>query len=166
VTHPYSKETYVGNPPPEFSWLTKPTRSEYNSFIHALDKMISENINRDFFKGKIDLNEETELRNGKVRIIDKGSLKLLDEYLKKYWRFPDSKPKNEMIKTFKTIRAMRQKPAHQIIDDYYDSGYYKRQRNLIYKAYEGIRTLRLILTNHPKAKSYVPPKLLQEGRIA
>jgi len=163
---PLFKKTFVNNLPKEFNWLTKPTRTEYNSFIHVLDKIISENINRGFFKEKISLKEEIPLGKDKARIVDKGSIRLLDKYLKKYWRFPDPKPKDEMIKTFRAIRKMRQKPAHQTIDDNYNAVYFENQRRLIYRAYKAIRTLRLLLTNHPKAKSYVPPAWLQEGRIS
>lgn len=163
---PLFKETFIDNPPREFNWLTKPTRREYNSFVHVLDKIISENINKGFFKGKINLKEEISLEKGKVRIVDKGSITLFEEYLEKYWRFSDPERKNEMIRTFKTIRRMRQKPAHQTINDQYNAIYFEHQHRLIYHAYKAIRTLRLILMNHPKAKSYIPPKWLQEGRIA
>lgn len=162
---PLFKKNFVNNPPREFNWLTKPTTSGYNLFIHTLDKMISENIDRDFFKGKINLNEEIQNKTGKVRDVRKGSIRLLEEYLAKYWRFPDPEPKNEMIRTFKNIRKSRQKPAHVAVEDRYDITYHQQQRNLIFQAYRAIRTLRLSLANHPKAKSYIPPDWLQKGRI-
>lgn len=162
---PIFKKTFANNHPREFNWLTKPTISEYNSFIHTLDKMISENVHRDFFKGKINLNEEIQHETGKVRVVSKGSIRLLEEYLAKYWRFPDPEPKNEMIRTFKNIRKARQKPAHVAVEDKYDITYHQQQRNLIFQTYKAIRTLRLLLMNHPKAKSYVPPEWLQKGRI-
>jgi len=156
---PLFKKTFVNDPPREFNWLTKPTTREYNSFIHTLDKMISENIDRDFFKGKIELNEEIQNDNGKVRVVSKGSIRLLEEYLAKYWRFPHPEPKNEMIRAFRNIRKARQKPAHVAVEDKYDITYPQQQRNLIFQAYRAIRTLRLLLMKHPKVKSYVPPRV-------
>ena len=80
-------------------------------------------------------------------------------------RFPDPKPKDEMINAFKEIRKERIKPAHKIEDDTYDKSYFKLQKDLVYNSYKSIRCIRLILTNHPKAKSYNPPEWLQKGRI-
>ena len=89
----------------------------------------------------------------------------MEEYLEKYWRFPDPKPKEDMIKTFKDIRRMRQEPAHKIVDDAYDLNYFQKQHELMNRVYRAIRTLRLILKNHLKARSYKSPKWLDEGRI-
>lgn len=36
--------------PREFGYLLRPTLKEYNEFVHLLDKMLSENLNRKFFK--------------------------------------------------------------------------------------------------------------------
>lgn len=127
--------------------------------------MISENINVKFFKGKINFQEKISTGENKSRIIDKSSLRLLEEYLKKYWKFPDPKPKDNMIETFKYIRKMRQEPAHKITDDVYDRNYFQKQHELMDRVYRAVRILRLILKNHPKARSYQSPKWLDEGRI-
>lgn len=162
---PLFKRTFLDNAPKEFSRLTKPTKDEYTKFIHAIDKMISENINRNFFKSKITFQEKISTGENKLRIIDKSSLRLLEEYLEKYWKFPNPKPKEDMIETFKHIRKMRQEPAHKITDDAYDLNYFQKQHELTDRVYRAIRTLRLILKNHPKARSYQSPKWLDEGRI-
>lgn len=159
------KRTYLDNPPKEFSRLTKPTKGEYAEFVHTVDKMISENINRNFFEGKIDMQKEILMKENKSRIIDKSSLRLLEEYLGKHWRFPNPKPKDDMVETFKYVRKIRQEPAHKITDNIYDSAYIQKQQELIEQVYKAIRTLRLILRNHPKARSYQSPKWLDEGRI-
>lgn len=162
---PLFKRTFLDNAPKEFSRLTKPTKGQYTKFIHAVDKMISENINMKFFEGKINFQEKISIGENKSRVVDKSSLRLLEEYLKKYWKFPDPKPKEDMIETFKHIRRMRQEPAHKITDDVYDFNYFQKQHELMDRVYRAIRTLRLILKNHPKARSYQSPKWLDEGRI-
>ncbi len=39
------------NRPKEFTFFFLPTLRNYNEFVLLLDKMISDNINKDFFKG-------------------------------------------------------------------------------------------------------------------
>ena len=78
---------------------------------------------------------------------------------------PDPKPMTEMFATFKKIRKLRQKPAHSIEEDKFDQTYVKSQRDLIMKAYNAMRTLRLILANHPNVRGYQVPDWLQTGKI-
>jgi len=52
--------------PKEFTFFLIPTLENYNSFVSLLDKMISENINKKFFKGEIDLFELIKLPDGLV----------------------------------------------------------------------------------------------------
>ncbi|MBT6735227.1 hypothetical protein HOA69_02590, partial [Candidatus Woesearchaeota archaeon] len=44
--------TFEKQKPNDFAWITKPTYKEYYQLLHLIDKLISENINKDFFKGK------------------------------------------------------------------------------------------------------------------
>jgi hypothetical protein len=39
--------------PLEFATMLRPTRRQYLEFAQVLDKMLSDNVNRDFFKGDI-----------------------------------------------------------------------------------------------------------------
>jgi hypothetical protein len=71
----------------------------------------------------------------------------------------------EMFATFKKIRKLRQKPAHSVEEDKFDQTYVKSQRDLIIKAYNVMRTLRLILANHPNVRGYRVPDWLQTGKI-
>jgi hypothetical protein len=41
----------------------------------------------------------------------------------------------------------------------------ERRRDLIMKAYNAMRTLRLILANHPNVRGYKVPDWLQTGKI-
>jgi len=71
------------------------------------------------------------------------------------------------MQTFKKIRKLRQKPAHTIFEDKFDQKFIKRQRELIIKAYESVRTIRLIFQNHPKVKNSEIdiPRWLEKGDI-
>lgn len=151
--------------PREFCFLIRPTLKEYNDFVHLLDKIISENINREFFLNDIELQSEELRRDGRIVVRQKGTIQLLDEWLRLKSRTPDREPIEEMIQTFKEIRQLRQHPAHSIAEDVFDQKYFKQQRDLIIRAYSGIRLLRLIFENHPKVKGYSIPDYLKKGEI-
>lgn len=151
--------------PRGFGFLLRPTLKEFNDFCHLLDKMISENINKSFFRRDISLDFEEILPNGKSKITTKGSLYLLEEWLRRV-HFPDPKPKDEMIRIFKKVRKLRQIPAHEVQEDIFNQKYFKQQRKLIIDAYGAIRTLRLIFANHPRVKEYKDiPDWLFKGDI-
>jgi len=160
------KEEYREDKKPRgFGFLLRPTLKEFNDFCHLLDKMVSENINKDFFKNDIPLNFEETLSGNKIKIIPKGSLVLLEEWLSRV-HFPDPVPKNRMIKVFRSIRKLRQPPAHKVEEDIFNQKYFSKQRKLVIDAYSAIRTLRLIFANHPRVKGYKDiPDWLFKGDI-
>ena len=161
----FFKKTYKENKPKEFGFLIRPTLKEFDSFIHLLDKMISENINKDFFLNEIKYETEEKRKDGKKIIKQKGTISLLDEWLNSKIKFKDPKPKNDMIKIFRKIRDLRMRPAHKVINDTFDQKYFKQQRELIIEAYNAIRTLRLILANNQNTKKYNIPEWLFKGEI-
>lgn len=155
----------LGDKPREFCFLIRPTLKEYNDFVLLLDKAISENINREFFLNDVQF-EYDEIRNdGKVVVRQKGTIQIFNEWLRLKFTVQDRKPIEEMINTFKEIRQLRQRPAHIIDDDAFDQKYVKQQRELIRKAYSGIRLIRLIFENHPNVKGYKVPDYIKSGKI-
>ena len=149
-----------------FSFLIRPTSKEYNDFVHLLDKAISENINRDFFLNDIPFEyDEIRKSDGKVVVRQKGTIQILDNWLERMFRVENRQPIEEMIDTFKEIRRLRQRPAHAIDDDVFDQKYFKEQRELIMRAYKGIRLLRLIFAEHPNVEGYEVTDYLQSGKI-
>lgn len=158
---------YGENRPKRFHFLIRPTLKEFNSFILLFDKMVSENINKKFFQNDISYEREEERSDGKVIIRYKGTINLLDEWVRKKFRPLDWSPWEEAIDSFKKLRKLRQKPAHAINEDVFDQKYFKKQREIIIEVYEGIRTLRLILANHPKVKNAEIdiPDWLYKGKI-
>ncbi|MFA5794960.1 MAG: AAA family ATPase [Candidatus Brocadiia bacterium] len=167
---PFFKNTYKENHLKEFSFFLRPTLKNYNSFVHLLDKLISENINKDFFKGVIQLEERIDRGNGEFEIRQKNTLSLLEEWLSTIIVYPNESAKQqeilEFISPLKEVRKLRQKPAHLINEDSYDGKYDNLQRELIHKAYGSIRMIRLLFAKHPKAKAYDKiSTLLLEGKI-
>jgi hypothetical protein len=138
--------------PKELAFLLRPTRRELNDFILLLDKMLSDNINAKFFPSRIPRTTDTTRTDGKVVVQQRGTIALLEEWLNTAVRVPDPGPKNELLSKLREIRKLRQKPAHAIDDDTYDPALFKEQRRLFLNAYDVVRTMRLLLSNHPKAK--------------
>lgn len=153
--------------PKEFGFLLRPTQSEFNNFMLLLDKMMSDNINKKFFENDVDLESEKEREDGKIVVTQKGTIQILEDWINKYFRPADPTPIENMVKTFRKVRQLRQKPAHKVNADAFDQQLFKQQRDIVINAYDAVRTLRLILANHPKVKEK-PPKIserLYKGEI-
>lgn len=159
------RNNYKESRPKEFAIFLRPTLKNYNTFVHALDKMLSENLNKDFFRGDIPLEFETEREDGKIEIRQRGTIALLEEWMKMNFIPRDPKPMLEIFSTLKKVRKERQKPAHAIQEDIFDSKFYKLQDDLINDAYRAVRTIRLLFSNHPDLKDYKLPDWLYEGKI-
>lgn len=156
---------YKNERPEDFRTIFIPTLENYYKFIHILDKLMSENISKDFFRGSIDLENEIERKDGKIIIQNKGTIILLEEWMKKSFRIQNEEDFSIIFKSFKEVRKLRQKPAHAINKNKYDKGYLKMQDNLIHQCYTSIRMIRLIFANHPIVKGYKIPDWLYEGKI-
>lgn len=151
--------------PVEFGFLVRPTLKEFNEFVHTFDKIISENINKKFFMNEIPYESEEVRGDGKVIVWQKSTLNLLDEWIHKFFRPRDWEPVDEMIAVFKEVRKKRQKPAHAINENRFDQDYFHEQRDLITRAYGGVRILRLILANNPLTDKVEIHPILREGKI-
>jgi len=155
------RDDFSNGKPENFGFLLRPTKKEYFESIHLLDKILSENINKDFFKGDIDLESDEPRADGKIVVTQKGTIRLLEEWIR--LKFKPSEPEimNKAFAILKKIRKERQKPAHGLNENEFNVKYSSDQRKLILEGYEALRTLRLILANHPKIKAD-PPEISSE----
>ena len=143
---------YGENRPRKFAFIVRPTLEEFNAFILLLDKMISDNLSKDFFMKEVPYEVEIERKDGKIIVQPKGTIQLLDEWFRSKFRTSDWEDWDETIKTFKQIRKMRQEPAHSVNEDVFDPEYFRQQREIVIQAYEAVRTIRLMFANHPAVK--------------
>jgi hypothetical protein len=158
---------YGEDRPKNFGFLVRPTLEEYNSFVLLVDKMVSDNINIKFFQEEIPYEIEIPRKDGKITIQKKGTLQILDEWIRKHFRTEDWGPWDESIAAFKEVRKLRQKPAHSINENVFDQKYFKQQRELIIRVYAATRVLRMMLQNHrlvKKADIFIPD-WIEEGKI-
>ncbi len=79
---PLFRNTYKDSKPKDFTCYLRPTLNNYHNFVHLLDKMLSENINKEFFNNDILLNIETKRKDGKIETKTKGTVSMLDEWLR------------------------------------------------------------------------------------
>jgi hypothetical protein len=151
--------------PRGFSFLVRQTTKEFNDFALLLDQMMSDNLSREFFRDGLELESESIRADGKVVVTQKGTIQLLEQWFRKHFRFTNTGPFDEMIATFREVRKLRQNPAHKAEDSKFDQQVFKEQRQLVIRAYDAVRTLRLLLANHPAARNYEIPDRLYKGDI-
>ncbi len=163
----FRKDFDGDNRPREFSFLVRPTHKEYYDFVGLLDKMMSDNINKRFFQNDISDQVEEERSDGKIIVKNKGTIQMLEEWINRSFRPRDRKPLDEIFKAFRKVRTERQRPAHAIDDNKFDQKFFADQRQILSKAYNAIRTIRLVLANDPAVKSAKIdiPQQLFEGKI-
>lgn len=121
---PIVRETFKGErKPANFSFLIRPTLKELQDFHSTLDKMMSDNLNAKFFETSgLELEAETERKDGKVEVTRKGTISLLSEWTDQI-TFPDPGPK-DLMKTFREVRRLRQRPAHAADDNTFNLEHY------------------------------------------
>lgn len=163
------RESYCQERIRGFEFLLRPTKSELEDFVHLLDKMMSDNISKDFFRGDLELEREVTRRtDGKIVVEPKGTIQLLEEWLRKFYRSAESEdPVEILVKAFRKIRKLRQEPAHRIGLDMFDQAIFKEQRVLIIEAYNAVRILRIVFGLHPDVSAN-PPEIsdwLRDGKI-
>jgi hypothetical protein len=161
----FHKDFDKDNRPKEFTFFFSPTLKNYNAFILLLDKMISENINKDFFIGKVDLFEFKNISDGVVERKEKGTLALFEEWLLSQFHIGEVDELKALFIPLKKIRRERQTPAHKIDVNVYDPKYSDMQKKWMGDAYKSINALRLIFQQHPKAKEYEIPKWFERGKV-
>jgi hypothetical protein len=152
--------------PRSFFLLIRPTLAEFEEFVHTLDKLIADNIDKSFFQNEVPDTQE-QRRGNRVVPVERGTLAMLEDWVKSKFRVADPAPLDSMVAIFKEVRKMRAPRAHRIQTDEFDQRYFQDQRELIIRAYDGVRTLRLLLANHPAVRRANLPvnELLEKGEI-
>lgn len=160
-------KTFREERPEGFFPMLRPTSKNYYDFIHILDKLISENINRDFFKGDIPLEEKITSKDGSIETRQLGTIKLLENWLNAHYRDADGNDvSTDLVKPFKELRRIRQTPAHKLNTDEHNFKFPKMQDEILGEVKMTFTKLRLILMAHPNAREkYSPPDWLDGDKI-
>jgi hypothetical protein len=164
---PIFRKVYEDERPEGFATMLRPTRRNFLEFAHVLDKMLSDNMEKSFFDGDVDLVEEITRGDGRVEVREKGTIALLKEWLDAMYTAQDGRHVGtEVTQPFREVPKVRQQPAHTIQPDEYDLAYVQRQDELLGRVVRSLAKLRLILQSHPLAAGrYEPPAWLDGSRI-
>ena len=145
--------------------LLIPSKKNYYEFVTALEKLLVNNLNYDFFTyDKIHniLPIERKKEDGTF----KGTIVLIEEWMDtNYFAFNEKGKKafrEYVTSTLRKIRKLRQVPAHDLYSNEYDKSFYRSQNELIRETYNSINQLRYILKNHPNNKSVNIPDILKK----
>jgi hypothetical protein len=153
------RNDFSEEPPRGFGLLMNTTRQDYLNFVQILDKIISENLNQDFFarQGFRPVDSTTNQT--------KGTLTLLYEWLKRFVRIEDEDGAQTIMAPLKRVRKERQPNAHTIVRDNYSRNYQKLKEDLAREVYMSISNLRAFFQTHPRAKDYEIPTALDAKNI-
>jgi hypothetical protein len=151
--------------PKGFGLLMKPTKKAFLDFAHVLDKVVSENINREFFAAQGIELEERQTSDGHISVTNKGTLRLLEEWLAKRIRIHSKNGPAVIVAPLKEVRNLRQAPAHKFIDDEFSIQYQSKKEKLILDVYISISNIRMFFQTHPRARNYEFPEHLKPENI-
>jgi hypothetical protein len=151
--------------PRGFGILIRPTKKEFRDFALILDQLLSDDLNRDFFKGDLELNRNLTDEDGNLVALPKGTIQLLEEWIGTKFKPAEPADMAELFGNLRAVRKVRQKPAHIVEDNEFDQKYVAEQRQLIIQAFDAVRTLRMVLENHPAARNHEVPDYLRDAKV-
>jgi hypothetical protein len=165
---PLFRNTYREQRPRDFGYLIRPTARELANFAGVLDKMLSDNISRDFFQEEVPYEDEKTDSKGRIIVTQRGTIRILDEWIKAKARLRNADSQqlvDQAIAAFKAVRNARNPQAHKISADAYDIELFKEQIKLMRDAYRAMVTLRQLLKLHPRARAYEVPAELEQMQV-
>jgi hypothetical protein len=142
-------------------------KADYLSFVHELDKLISENINTKFFDGKIERTVTIHHKDGTIERKSKATITLLEEWLfdgSITWQDTEM-ARREIIEPLRKIRKERQPAAHKVIKNEFDRQFTIMKRDLLRDAAFALGNICHTLRKYPGAPPVRFPKWFEEGRI-
>lgn len=135
--------------PDGFGWILRPSQSEYDSFVHQLDKLVSDNLRHKAFDriGVPRRNDNDELL---------GTLIRLDLTLEGYGVPQDTRA--HVLRPFREVRRLRQKPAHTLTTNVTKHTFVHHQASLLQEVTNSLEQLRRFWQTHPANKSWQEPE--------
>jgi hypothetical protein len=144
----------------------RPTAENFNRFVMALDKLLSESIDVKFFEGKVALETETVRPDGKIVVKSKGTLTLLEEWLLEEvnWDDPDAL-RGVVIQPLRKVRRLRQTPAHTFAPDSFSARYREDRKQLLWDVFNSLANISETFAKHPRAHQIQIPAWLRDGYV-
>ena len=149
-----------------FSPMLRATGRDYQEFVHLLDKMLSDNINREFFRDDILLEEEVQRKDGRIEVRALNTITLLERWFSERYRTSDGEDvAKTIVSSLRAVRKARQPAAHAVQGNVYDPTLPGLQDRILGEAKQGLTLIRWALTSHPRAKAYEAPEWLDGDKI-
>jgi hypothetical protein len=146
--------------------MLRPTLRNFHEFALTLDKMLSDNLNRDFFRGDIPLEDKVVAADGSVEVRPLGTITLLERWLDAKYRNRDGEEiGTEVVEPLREVRKARQPTAHSLSQDAYDLSLPNAQDALLVAALRSLQKLRLIFSSHRDTREYKAPEWLDGNKI-
>lgn len=164
----FRKDFREGDKPPYFGRLVRPTALEFDQFVLMLDRMLSDNINHDFFGNDVRRQREFERPDGRIEVQQKGSMQKLADWVESKFQPRDQESRDaiaEMLRTLREIRHRRMRPAHALDNNTFRQELARDQRELVKRVYRCLKVIRLMLGNHPQAGAVEIPEPIRDERI-
>lgn len=150
----------------DLSAFLVPSSDNFASFIHSWDKLLSDNIEKDFFRGKVELTYEQKRSDGRVSVHNKGTISLLREWLEMSVGGKDKKEIiSAIIDPMRRIRKLRQQPAHSFLKNEFSHDFHAKRREVLTEILEVVAFLRTILSRNHRARHINVPAWLDSNNI-
>jgi hypothetical protein len=162
--HLFKFSPNIEDKPNNFSFLVRPTKKELNDFIHTLDKLLSDNIDRKFFGNDVNHTIEIERKDGKIVVEQKGTIQILEDWLNNFLK-EENQTVSSIIAAFKKVRSRRQPIAHKIDENIFNQSFFQEQRAIIKECHDALTSLRLILQKSLTDGAYSIPKRFENLKI-
>ena len=131
--------------PRDWGWVLRPSSNEWDAFVLATDKLISDNLST----SGLDAAKAPTVGSDGTRL---GTLNRLEQFLlTKSSATPDNI--RSVLQPLRDVRKQRQKPAHSSADPMTDRSVFKRQRVLAAEVTGSLEALRVFASRHPKVKA-------------
>ena len=153
--------THFSEMPEGYHNILLPTKKNYYDFVLVLEKMLVHNISYKTFTATGIMVKPISRKDESGN--DKGSLQMLSEWLCQNTTAPKDGIQATIVGPLRTIRKIRQVPAHELSTNDYDVDYYRKQLELVNDALIAIGSIRNLLSSHPYAKSVTIPDYLIDG---
>lgn len=126
--------------PREFGWILRPTQTEYDAFIHQLDKLLSENL----LHSALDSLDAARQDEQGATV---GTIKRLDNALANM--HVNEEARRAVLDVFREVRRARQAPAHTLRTNTADPTLTHKQATMIGRAADSLEALRHFWQSHP-----------------
>ena len=150
-----------------FACLVRPTVAEFNGFLRVLDRLMSESLNREFFRDDVPSETGNGRENGAATVHHKGTLEMLVDWGSRTIPAAQLDRWLQACRSLRKVRSLRQRPDQSRDDNTFDPSLIGKQRELMILSYKSLHTLREMMSRLPAARSVRldVPKWMRSGRV-